>query len=95
VAVRLAVDGGVVHDDDLAVLRDPDVQLEHVGACPQGLAEGVHRVGRKLVLPTLMSDVQRRPRLDPAVGGLGRDGGAGNECERERDQEDAAHERPA
>ena len=32
VAVGLAVDGGVVHHDHLAVLRHADVQLEHVGA---------------------------------------------------------------
>jgi hypothetical protein len=82
-----------VHHDDLAVLRHADVQLEHVGPGAQGLAERVHRVGGKLVLPTLMRDVQRSVRLNPAVGGLGRGGGQRDQAEGERDQENAAHER--
>src|SRR4029453_3129334 len=92
-AVRLPVHGGVVHHDDLAVAGHAHVELEHVGARAHRLAEGVHRVGRELVLTALMGDVGRRLRLDPAVGGLGRGGRDGSEAERERDQENAAHGR--
>ena len=92
-AVRLAVDRGVVHDDDLAVLRHADVELEHVGAGAQRLAERVHRVRRELVLAALVGDVERRaasgssgwpPRAEAAGEDRG-DGGDG------QGQESAAH----
>ena len=66
VAVGRAVDRRVVHDDDLAVLGHPDVELEHVGADLQRALERVHRVGRELVLAALVGDVERR-LLDPRV----------------------------
>ena len=69
-AVRLAVDGGVVHDDDLVVLGHADVELEHVGTRPHRLAKGVDRVRRELVLAALVGDVERGLLLDPAVGRL-------------------------
>ena len=91
-AVRLAVDGRVVHDDDLVVLRHADVELEHVGAGAQRVPEREHRVRRELVLAALMGDVQRAVLLDPRVGRLrggdGQDRGGGGDGQ---GQESAAH----
>jgi hypothetical protein len=80
-------------DNDLVVARDADVELEHVRAGTQRLAERVHRVGGELVLAALVRDVERRLLLDPAVGGArgrGRDEGEGGD---ERAEQGAAHGR--
>ena len=92
-AVGLAVDRGVVQHHHLVVLGHADVQLQHVRARPHGLLEGVHRVGRELVLAALVGDVQRA-LLDPAVAVRGARGGRDGQDEHERCEQaagDAGH----
>jgi hypothetical protein len=64
--VGRAINARVVHDDDLVVARDADVELEHVGTGADRLAERVQRVGRGLVLAALVRDVEHPP-LQPGV----------------------------
>jgi hypothetical protein len=91
-AVRRAIDRGVVHDDDLAVLGHADVELEHVGADLQRAPERVHRVRGELVLAALVGDVERLG-LDPRVGGRARRRRRG--CEGDGRQQRGPHQATA
>ena len=76
-------------DDDLAVLRHPDVELEHVGAGLDRALERVQRVRGELVLAALVGDVEDA-LLEPGV--VGRRGGGGeHQREGQCGQESEAH----
>jgi hypothetical protein len=70
-AVRGPVDGPIVHHDQVSVRRGVHVQLEHVRARGDRLAERIHRVRGELVLAALVGHVHERFPEPRVLGGGG------------------------
>ena len=66
-AVRRAIDGEVVVDDEYVVGGQRDVEVEHVDTCRHAVAEGVHRRSRIAILAAGVGEHDRSSESEHLV----------------------------